>query len=261
MNIKRVKTAYTHNGCMHADDVFSSALLKILNPKINIVRIDRKNLNKYKNKFLFDIGDGKLDHHSVNKVIRDSGNPYASFGLLMHKYYQQLGLKEEFYKKFDKDFIEIMDKVDNDGQGNCVYSDISLIIYSMNKKNVYGKKQEKAFVQAVNLAYKILKNLINKYLYDQQTIINVRKIVNDNPIKKYLVLNEFLPPYLFKKSNIQFVIFKDKDNNYKIISTDSMQYKVNDTIVKDKIFIHPSRFMGIYKSLDTIKEVAQLSII
>ena len=63
MNIKRVKTAYTHNGRMHADDVFSAALLKILNPKINIVRIERKDLNKYKNRFLFDIGNGNFDHH------------------------------------------------------------------------------------------------------------------------------------------------------------------------------------------------------
>ena len=180
---------------------------------------------------------------------------------MFREYYQQLGLNEEFYKKLDKDFIETIDKVDNGGQGKSIASPLSLIISSMNEKNIYSKKQEKAFVKAVNLAYRILKILINKYLTDQKAIITVRKIINDNKTKKYLVLKEFIPPYLFKGSNIQFIIFKNKDNNYEIISTNSMQYKVNDTIIKDKIFVHPNRFMGVYKTFNTTKEVAQLSII
>jgi len=261
MNIKKVKTAYTHNGRMHADDVFSAALLKILNPKINIVRIDRKDLNKYKNKFLFDIGNGKFDHHSTNKVTRKNGIPYASFGLIMHEYYPLLGLNEEFYEKLDKDFIKVIDKVDNKGQGDSVTSPVSLIISLMNEKNLYCKQQEKTFVKAVNLARKILKTLIKHYLENQKNIIDVEKIIKDNPAKKYLVLDKFLPQHLFKDSSVQFIIFKNKQKHYEILSTNSFQYKINDTVTKDKIFVHPSRFLGIYKNLDTVKKVAQLSIV
>ncbi|MFI5220438.1 MAG: MYG1 family protein, partial [Bacteroidia bacterium] len=35
---KQQNIAMTHGGKFHADDVFSAALLKILNPQINIVR-------------------------------------------------------------------------------------------------------------------------------------------------------------------------------------------------------------------------------
>lgn len=261
MNIKRVKTAYTHNGHMHADDVFSAALLKILNPKINIVRIDRKDINKYKNKFLFDIGNGKFDHHSTDKVTRKNGIPYASFGLIMHEYYPLLGLNKDFYEKIDKDFIKVIDKVDNVGQGHSVTSPVSLIISLMNEKNLYGKEQEKTFIKAVNLARKILKILINHYLENQKIVIDVKKIINDNPAKKYLVLDKIFPQHLFKDSSVQFIIFQNKYKHYAILSTNSFQHKINDTITKDKIFVHSRRFLGIYKNLETIKKVAELSIV
>ena len=96
---------------------------------------------------------------------------------------------------------------------------------------------------------------------NQKNIIDVKKIIKDNPAKKYLVLDKFLPQHLFKDSSVQFIIFKNKQKHYEILSTNSFLYKVNDTVTKDKIFVHPSKFLGIYKSLDTIKKVAQLSIV
>lgn len=55
--------AITHNGRFHADDVFSAALLKILNPQINI---ERKNaVPEGYSGLVFDLGDGEFDHHGA----------------------------------------------------------------------------------------------------------------------------------------------------------------------------------------------------
>lgn len=36
--LKKCKYGLTHNGTFHADDVFSTAFVKILNPNIQIIR-------------------------------------------------------------------------------------------------------------------------------------------------------------------------------------------------------------------------------
>lgn len=55
--IKHENIAMTHGGKFHADDVFSAALLKIVNPQINIVRTFQ--IPDDFNRIVFDIGAGK----------------------------------------------------------------------------------------------------------------------------------------------------------------------------------------------------------
>ena len=65
---------------IHADDVFSSALLLYINPEISITRG-----NSVPDDFtgiVFDIGRGEFDHHQKDSRIRENGVPYAAFGLL-----------------------------------------------------------------------------------------------------------------------------------------------------------------------------------
>ena len=70
---------FTHGGKFHADDVFSTALLKILFPNINVERgfVVPENFDG----IIYDIGFGEFDHHQENSPVRESGTPYASFGL------------------------------------------------------------------------------------------------------------------------------------------------------------------------------------
>lgn len=81
INIER---GFTHGGGFHADDVFSSALLRILNPQIEILRG-----NVVPEEFdgiVYDIGRGKFDHHQQQKLYRENGIPYAAFGLLWKEF-------------------------------------------------------------------------------------------------------------------------------------------------------------------------------
>lgn len=72
--------AFTHGGKFHADDVFSAALLKILNPEIQIERGFQVPENY--DGVVFDIGGGEFDHHQADARVRENGVKYAAFGLL-----------------------------------------------------------------------------------------------------------------------------------------------------------------------------------
>lgn len=77
-------TALTHGGRFHADDVFSAALLKLLNPSVQIIRVF--DVPENFDGLVFDIGWGRFDHHQKNAPVRPNGVPYAAFGLLWKEF-------------------------------------------------------------------------------------------------------------------------------------------------------------------------------
>lgn len=122
-----VNKAFTHAGKFHADDVFSSALLRILFPTIEIIR--GFEVPESFEGIVFDIGMGEYDHHQKNSEVRENGCPYAAFGLLWRRLENWL-LEEEESKEFDeKSYINIvavytMEKI-FDGYGS-VFCDFSV---------------------------------------------------------------------------------------------------------------------------------------
>ena len=74
IDLKKIGTAYTHSGRFHADDVFSAALLRIINPKIRFIRVNQLPDNTG-NAIVFDIGGGRYDHHQSDAPIRENGTP------------------------------------------------------------------------------------------------------------------------------------------------------------------------------------------
>ena len=71
---------FTHAGKFHADDVFATALLKIVRPDIKITRgfVVPDDFDG----IVYDIGFGIFDHHQEPRETRPNGVPYAAFGLL-----------------------------------------------------------------------------------------------------------------------------------------------------------------------------------
>ena len=121
-DIKTITQAFTHNGIFHADDVFSSALLLMLNSRIRIER-GGKVPETYEG-IVFDIGAGRFDHHQANKRVRKNGIPYAAFGLLWEEYGELL-LAAEDARQFDRDFVQALDEADNTGKENLLAQCIS----------------------------------------------------------------------------------------------------------------------------------------
>lgn len=61
--------AFTHGGIFHADDVFSAALLRMMNPDIFIERGNQ--VPDGYDGLVFDIGGGAFDHHQEDRRVRE----------------------------------------------------------------------------------------------------------------------------------------------------------------------------------------------
>lgn len=145
--------AMTHSGRFHTDDVFSAALLKILNPQIHIVR--RSSVPEGYDGLVFDLGDGPFGHHGSNAEFRETGVAYASFGLLWKEYGKCLVSCKEA-KLFDESFIEPLDFQDNNGGNNLLCRAIT----QMNPKWDEQADADECFFKAVEIAKCILENEI-----------------------------------------------------------------------------------------------------
>lgn len=144
-----IDKGFTHSGKFHADDVFSAALLTILNPDIKIERGFQ--VPEDFDGIVFDIGFGEFDHHQQDRAVRDNNIPYAAFGLLWRKYGSML-VGEDEAKHFDEKFIQSLDMNDNTGSENRIAEVISVF----NPPWDYAVSSDTAFQEAKEFAYKIL---------------------------------------------------------------------------------------------------------
>lgn len=242
-----IKKAFTHNGIFHADDVFSSALLKYLFPEIKIERGDK--VPDHYDGIVFDIGGGEYDHHKSNNRIRKNGIQYAAFGLLWEKYGREVLGKA--WKQFDKEFVQIIDNTDNTGEKNP----LSSIISDMNP--LWDEKTDNmlCFNKAVNFAYDILIRRFEKIESFEHGNRMVMERVNDaiNPV---MVLEQYVP---FSKKDIankiKYIIFPSMRGGYcaegvgeKFKFPEMMRGKSNDELVKitgdnTLTFCHNSGFL------------------
>lgn len=152
--VKIPNQAMTHAGRFHTDDVFSAALLKILNPQINIVR--RNAIPEGYQGLVFDLGDGAYDHHGDRASFRDNGVQYASFGLLWKEYGCTLVSEKEAHT-FDESFIQPLDFQDNNGGNNLL---CRAITQSNPKWDEENAGSDEAYFKAVEFAKYILENEI-----------------------------------------------------------------------------------------------------
>lgn len=144
-----IERGFTHSGKFHADDVFSAALLTILNPDIKIER--GFEVPEDFDGIVFDIGFGEFDHHQQDRAVRENNIPYAAFGLLWRKFGPML-VGEEEAKRFDEKFIQGLDLNDNTGADN----QLAEVISKFNPPWDYAVSSDKAFEQAKQVAYQIL---------------------------------------------------------------------------------------------------------
>lgn len=111
-NDKVPSRGLTHAGVFHADDVFATALLRTLNPHIEIVRSNV--VPRGFDGIVYDIGGGEFDHHALDARKRANGMPFSSFGIIWGKYWSLL-LCDDDAAEFDKDFVQPIDLADNGG--------------------------------------------------------------------------------------------------------------------------------------------------
>ena len=209
-NIKDVKVAYTHGGVFHADDVFSTALLELMNPEIEVIRTFKVPDDA---ELAFDIGGGIYDHHQEDSEVRECDIPYAAFGLLWRDLGADFLGSQEEADKADVTFVQHIDLTDNTGTPNTLSSAIS----SFNP-NWYEEPSaaESRFRDAVEFAVQILANLRQKV----QGKLKAREIVQialESSDGKVVCLPRFAPWHdALVPSDAKFVVYPSQRSGYNL---------------------------------------------
>ena len=235
-----MKRAFTHAGKFHADDVFSSALLKMIYEDIKIERGFK--VPEDFDGIVFDIGFGKFDHHQADREVRENGIPYAAFGLLWREY-GKLFLEGDAFLEFDEKFVQPMDESDNTG---CKH-EISDLIDKFNP-SWNEEPSDKHFEEAVEFATMILKRRFTHI----KAQIEADKIMEENmkKAKDNILILENCVPWKNKLigTDIYFVVYESKRGAY-----NAQGVPVN----KDTVELHysfPEAWRG--KDEDEIKKVS-----
>jgi uncharacterized UPF0160 family protein len=209
-----LKLGVTHSGVFHADDVFATALLKILYPGINIMRLSEvpDKFTSSPNVIIYDIGRGRYDHHGSAAEYRSNGIEYSSFGKLWRDFGIYL-LPSQFSRNYvDSVLVQEIDRTDN-GMGS---NPLSLAIKWLNITwNDNPKREQEQFDKAVSFAYEILDNLIRRKLSEEEADRVIEKAY-ETQRNNVLVLKTYVPISPNIRDNIYFVIYPSNRGGFNI---------------------------------------------
>ncbi|PLS18981.1 metal-dependent hydrolase [Bacillus sp. M6-12] len=238
MNDKKNMILVTHSGSFHADDVFAYAVLMELFSEHELIR-SRNKEDWEKGDIVFDVGGGEFDHHSVDKIYRDNGIPYASFGLIWRKYGKEYLTKwfsedqvEEAHKQIDEFFVQAIDAFDNgvnliENTPVKVHT-VSDIVGSFNNlvdafagstPDMISFYQDQYFVEATKVAKQLLENEIWGIANQFRAKKTVQKAFEERTNKALVVLSEGCSWEdalweLDKNEEVLFVVYPKPDGHY-----------------------------------------------
>lgn len=283
----------THSGTFHADEVMSSVIL--LN-KFGSLNLYRCNKPTNKNAFIYDVGFGIFDHHSIDfDLKRENGIKYASCGLIWKEFgydiIDKLNVKDKklFFDLVDKNLIMDIDRDDN-GQNllnnpEIKQQTIPSLISSFNPSWNEDNKEDICFLNAVYFANSIFNNLIKNMLAKQDAMAIVEEKIEESK-DGILMLDRYMPwkDIVLLSSNpkakdILYAIFPSKRGGYNIVATPKeigsfevkkafpsswagMEDKELQEIsgIKTITFCHKSLFICACDKLDDAFKIARVSI-
>ena len=203
-----MKRMAVHNGIFHADDVFGVALMQSIYNDLEIIRTRDEELLKTCD-IVSDVGNGKYDHHHVDKIRRENGIPYCGFGLLWRdfgisyinaKFPDLSNLKEqqEVAEKVDTILIQQIDAQDNGV--DVMTSQVPImtlcdIIYTFIPTGAGEDEIEKGFFEAVEFAKKILYKITKKFVDSYENYRMIKNELKKQNVKQshILVLEKSVP--------------------------------------------------------------------
>ena len=205
----------THNGTMHADEVFATAFLDLYKENIKVFRTTEINPNDYPNILIYDVGRGEFDHHQEDARIRENGIKYCSLGLLWEKYGKDYLKKykldniDDVFNEIDKDLIEQIDAIDNGEfpkiEAKYKVKTLSDVIKIFNPSFKSNQDESTQFIKAVNIAKIIFEEEVLSCIGKvkaKELVLNKIKETN----KKYIILDEYMP---YEETIINNEIAKD----------------------------------------------------
>ena len=268
MNLSNYKKVYIHSGNFNVDDVISMALIKIVNPTIEIVRTNYIN---QENEFelLVGIGNCKISYNRKPYVSDYYGNLLSLSSLVWESVaddilnmYHIKNIDDAFDKFYHKLIKKIIYTVRNNYDISNSFPE-NKILLSFN--SIIGNPDEN-FIEAVEVGKIIIENVLRKIVEEveyesiENEIWQKAKINSSNGI---YILEQYIPwqNHLSKnkeENDVKVVIFKSNRSGYNVISGDSETFKISDC--EHLSFCHPSGFMGIADDLNQAIKAANYSI-
>jgi len=282
----------THHGPFHADDVFAVAMLKQIDPSASVVR-SRKPEVLQQCDIVVDVGGGKYDHHTTDKLYRENGIPYASAGLVWRDFGREIicGMNkdcqmERVLTAVDEKLIQGIDAVDNGYQleKDVHIKAVSEIIGGFNPPWNSSEGENEAFTEAVTFAAKILVNQIRSELARIAAVQVVEKAYQTRRQKEILILDTFCPwsetlLNIDQDEEVLYVIFQDKSGEHRIQVVpkalgsfearkplpEPWAGKERDELgriigIHDAVFCHPARFIAGAVSRESILKMAKIAL-
>ena len=285
-----INVANTHAGIFHADEVFASAVLKQLFPRLLIInRVFHPEDNA---DIVYDIGGGAYDHHQAGSEIRPDGIPYAAFGLIWRSfgraYVESLGVSAKYvdfvHEMVDKTLVRSVDAADNGVSLGGGFS-VSEVISSFNPEWDSDESADEAFSCAVTLAGSILMLQVRHAasVAKAKGIVTAAVEASDGQVIElpcYVPWQEHLLSMTDAKAQgVKYVIFPSNRGGYNIQAVPTAPGAFTNRApfpeawrgkrdadlaalcgVKDAIFVHPAGFMGAAQSLEGARTMARLSL-
>lgn len=202
---KKNKILVTHNATFHADDIFATATLSILNNgNVKVIRTRDEDLIKGAD-YVYDVGGiydpsiNRFDHHQKGGAgKRENGIPYAAFGLVWKTYGEVVCGSLEVAKKIDEGLVQAIDAQDNGVDLYKVEGNVGpYLIQSMfNAFRPSWKEKEDfdtPFLELVEFAKKFLIRKIKKETDALETETFVKKAYEEANDKRLIVIDGSYP--------------------------------------------------------------------
>lgn len=288
------KTIVTHDGGFHADDVFAvAALLLYLKGNAHVVRtrewsiIDRAD-------FVIDVGDeyaperNRFDHHQPKGAgVRESGIPYAAFGLVWKKFGLELAGSPEAARRIDVTLVAPLDAHDNGvsiflptGESGVSPYGLPEMVKAFRPSWDEETGMDERFTEAVSIAEKLLLREIVR----TRSALRAERLVGDEyeraADKCLVVLSEDYPwqETLARHPEPLFVVHPQEAVWYVECVRDDPNSFINRkdlperwaglrgaelarvTGVADAVFAHRNLFMAVARSRDGAMALAKLAL-
>jgi len=291
--LKQNKICVTHDGTFHADDLFSTATLSILNKgNIKIIRTRDSEIIKGAD-YVYDVGGiydpsiNRFDHHQKRGAgVRENGTPYASFGLVWKTYGEQICGSKEVAEKIEERLVQSIDANDNginlfEAKGEVAPYTLQDILFCFRPSWKEKQDYDNAFMDLVPIAIKIITREIIKNRDELEADSFVKKAYEEAEDKRIIILDGNYPwgETVDKYKEILYIV-TTKNKLWRVEAARKEKYNfetrkpfpeswagkrdgelISITGVADAVFCHNGRFLVVAKSKEAAIELAQKALI
>lgn len=288
------KIIVTHSGRFHADELFGVATLTLVFRYAKVVRT--RNPEEIESAHIvldvgsiYDESKDRFDHHQAGGAgVRESGIPYASFGLVWKKYGKQLCENDAIASRVEKYLVAPIDAMDN---GVDLVSSINAGAFPVFLQDILfwftptWQEVDRTLDQSFFEALPFVKNILTRAIihakaevFGEEAVVEAYEKSTD---KRIIVLDKkYSYRILHQYSEPLFVVVPDSQlGQWKVqaVENSADSYKIRkplplswagkrdedlqkETGVADAVFCHNARFMVVSKSKEGALKLAEIAL-